>query len=191
MSRGRLHVAILLPLCAALGIALGACTSKNQILTRRANRTRASLAAVHVDAALRDLNLEEFDVLFIESSSSATFPVDLDLGQDVRVAVFSVSGGDDKAEQSPQLVRESDAVVLTKMDLLPHVPFNLHGFRNDVQRLNPSAQLIEVSSLRAGQIQGWLDWLESRRRQAWRQRRDAAEASTAAPDEPMPEWFFG
>jgi hydrogenase nickel incorporation protein HypB len=143
-----------------------------------------TLAAAHVEAALGELDLDGLDVLFIESSS--TYSVDLDLGQDVRVGVFSVSGGDDKAEQRPHVVQESDAVVLTKLDLLPYVPFALDAFRSDVRRLNPSAELIEVSSLRCDLMERWVDWLEARRRQTLGRRRPSVVAR-----EPLPEWFFG
>lgn len=143
-----------------------------------------SLGATQVAAALADMNLDELDVLFIESSSTTSLPVDLDLGQDVRVAVFSVSGGDDKAAQMPYLVRESDAVVLTKLDLLPYVPFERNAFRDDVHRINPSAELIEVSALRAKQMERWVDWLESRRAEV-RSRRNPT------PAEPSSEWYFG
>jgi hydrogenase nickel incorporation protein HypB len=144
-----------------------------------------SLGAAHVAAALQDLALDDLDLLFIESSSTTSLPVDLDLGQDVRVGVFSVSGGDDKAAQKPQVVRESDAIVLTKLDLLPYVPFELPAFREDVKRINPSAELIELSALRESHVERWIDWLESRRRWVRSNRRPEDSA------EPLPEWFFG
>lgn len=145
----------------------------------------SSLAATHVAAILRDLDLNTLDLLFIESSATSTYPVDLDLGQDLRVGVFSVSGGDDKAEQRPALVRESDAVVLTKVDLLPYVPFDLGVFRSDVHRLNPSAELIEVSSLRFNCLERWITWLELHREEA-RSRRAPSDT-----EGPTPEWYFG
>ena len=144
-----------------------------------------SLAATHIAAVLCDLDLNSLDLLFIESSATSTYPVDLDLGQDLRVGVFSVSGGDDKAEQRPGLVRESDAVVLTKLDLLPYVPFDIGVFRSDVHRLNPSAELIEVSSLRFNCLERWIGWLEMHRGQV-RSRRGPMDT-----DGPTSEWYFG
>jgi len=145
-----------------------------------------SLSAEDVAAAIGELSLDGLDLLFIESSPGPGFPVDLDLGQDVRVGVFSVSGGDDKAAKKPEVVREADAVVLTKLDLMPYVPFDSSAFRGDVRRINASAELIELSALREQHVDRWIDWLESRRRQAGSRRRRESDMC-----DPLPEWFFG
>lgn len=143
------------------------------------------LAADQFGAALCELDLEAIDVLVVESTTSPAYPVDFDLGQDVRVGVLSVSGGDDKAAQSPYLVRESDAVVLTKLDLLPYVPFDLESFRSDVHKPNPSAELIELSSLRGVNMEGWIEWLQSHRRDASRLSMEMRQTCTTS------EWFVG
>lgn len=119
----------------------------------------ASIHAGHVHDALAKLDLSTLDLLIIESPTSTAVPAEDDLGEDLRVGVLSVVAGDDKALQHTQLVRGSDALVLTKTDLLPHVRFDLERFRADVRRLNPAIELLEVSSLHPGDVDRWVDWL--------------------------------
>ena len=114
------------------------------------------LDATHVSDALRSLDLAALDLLLIENVGTLTLPGLPDLGQDVSTVVFSVAAGDDKAAKHPHLVRAANLVVLNKVDLLPAVPFDLQAFREDVARLNPVAELIELSALSGAGLNNWL-----------------------------------
>jgi hydrogenase nickel incorporation protein HypB len=116
------------------------------------------LEANHVRNALARLDLSQLDVLFIENVGNLICPVGFDLGQDVKVGVFSVCGGDDKAAKHPYIVSEASLLVLNKTDLLPHIPFDLPLFRRDVQRLNANVPLIELSAKRGDGMDPWLTW---------------------------------
>ena len=118
--------------------------------------------AGHIHDALRWLDLQWLDLLFIENVGTLALLGVPDLGQDAAAVVFSVAAGDDKADRHPDLVRAADVVVLNKTDLLTAVPFNLPAFRSDVRRLNPNAELIEVSALRGDGVDRWVQWLKSR-----------------------------
>jgi hydrogenase nickel incorporation protein HypB len=118
--------------------------------------------AAHVREAIRCLDLDRLDVLFIENVGTLVGSVMLDLGQDVTAAVFSVAGGDDKAKKQPELVRAAGLVLLNKTDLLANVPFDLKGFRASVQRLDPAVELFEVSALHGNGMSRWTNWLDSR-----------------------------
>lgn len=116
------------------------------------------LDANQVRQAMSRLVLNELDVLFIENVGNLICPVGFDLGQDLKVGMFSISEGDDKAAKHPYIVHEADLLLLNKTDLLPHVPFDLERFRTDVRRLNARVRLIELSVLHT-QVGEWLDWL--------------------------------
>jgi hydrogenase nickel incorporation protein HypB len=118
--------------------------------------------AAHVHEAIRCLDLGRLDVLFIENVGTLVGPVAMDLGQDVTAAMFSVAGGDDKADKYPGLVRAAGLVLLNKTDLLANVPFHLERFRASVHRLNPAIELSEVSALHGDGICRWTSWLNSR-----------------------------
>jgi hydrogenase nickel incorporation protein HypB len=112
--------------------------------------------------ALHRLDTDWLDLLFIEHIGSLSMRMLPDLGQDVTATVFSVAAGDDKADKHPELVRKSDVILLNKTDLLQSVPFQLTVFRSDVSRLNPQADLIELSALHGSGFDGWIDWLRKR-----------------------------
>ncbi len=116
------------------------------------------LDANQVRQGLARLDLSRLDVLVIENVGNLICPVGFDLGQDVKVGMFSVSEGDDKAAKHPYLVAESAVLLLNKMDLLPHVRFDLAAFRADVEQLAPDLEILELSAAR-GEIDAWLGWV--------------------------------
>lgn len=117
------------------------------------------LDANQVRQALTHIDLNAIDLLFIENVGNLICPVGFDLGQDLKVGLFSIAEGDDKAAKHPYLVRESALLLLNKIDLLPHVPFNLDLFKTDVARLNPDVTLMPVSALKHEGIEAWEAWL--------------------------------
>lgn len=120
-----------------------------------------NLTAVHVRESLSRLDLRHLDLLIIEADGNALSPVEFDLGHHLRVSVFSVAGGDDKATEYPFLVAGSDLVLLTKTDLLPVVTFDLQVFCQDVKRLKPGLNIVTASTLSNQGIEAWVDWVES------------------------------
>jgi hydrogenase nickel incorporation protein HypB len=123
------------------------------------------LDANHVRQAFAHLSLADLDVLFIENVGNLICPVGFDLGQDLKVGMFSIAEGDDKAAKHPYLVYEAAVVLLNKMDLVGHVPFNLDRFREDIRQLNPKVELLECSAYKGDGIDGWCDWLKTRSRE--------------------------
>ncbi len=117
------------------------------------------LEANHVHQGLERLDLAAIDVLFIENVGNLICPVGFDLGQDVKVGVFSISGGDDKAAKHPHLVVAAGLLLLTKTDLLPHCPFDMDLFRADIARLNPTVNLLRLSPRTGEGLDAWIDFL--------------------------------
>jgi hydrogenase nickel incorporation protein HypB len=120
------------------------------------------LEANHIKEALPHLDLTKLDLLIIENVGNLICPVGFDLGQDAKVGMFAISGGDDKAAKHPYIVMESAVLVLSKMDLLPYIPFDLDLFRSDIRRLNPNVPLLELSATTGKGIEPWLKWLGER-----------------------------
>lgn len=119
------------------------------------------LDANQVRQGLSRLDLTCLDILVIENVGNLICPVGFDLGQNIKVGMFSISEGDDKAAKHPYLVREASVLILNKMDLLPHVPFNLDTFREDIRQLNTEAELLEISVVQEN-LDPWIDWLRRR-----------------------------
>jgi hydrogenase nickel incorporation protein HypB len=120
------------------------------------------LEAHHVRKALSRLDVHELDLLFIENVGNLICPVGFDLGQALKVGMFAVCGGDDKPAKHPHIVTESSVLLLSKTDLLPHVPFDLNRFRSDVRRLNLDVSLLELSVTSGDGLDSWLDWLRAK-----------------------------
>jgi hydrogenase nickel incorporation protein HypB len=118
------------------------------------------LDANQVRQGLARMALERLDLLVIENVGNLICPVGFDLGQDVKVGMFSVSEGDDKAAKHPYLVYESALLLLNKIDLLPHVPFDRAAFRRDIAGLNPRAQVLELS-VANDDLTPWLAWVRA------------------------------
>ncbi len=118
------------------------------------------LDANQVRQALVSIDLAALDLLVIENVGNLICPVGFDLGQDVKVGMFSVPEGDDKPAKHPHLVHAAALVLLNKIDLLPYVPFDIEHFREDVGRLRDDVTLLEISAAR-GPIDPWLNWLRA------------------------------
>lgn len=130
-------------------------------------------SACHLDAAmihhaLHDEHLgaaaHAADVFFIENVGNLVCPAIYDLGQAANVVVLSVTEGVDKPLKYPVIFRKADLVVLTKVDLLPHLPgVSVATFRDNLARVMPSAKLIPLSATTEEGIAAWIEWLESAR----------------------------
>lgn len=122
------------------------------------------LEANHIRQALTRLDLAKIELLFIENVGNLICPVGFDLGQDAKVGIFSVSGGDDKAAKHPYIIIESSVLLLTKTDLLPHIPFDMELFHDDIRKLNPGVDVLHLSALSGDGMNGWVEWLTTHAR---------------------------
>jgi hydrogenase nickel incorporation protein HypB len=118
------------------------------------------LEAGQVRDALKEIDLSEVDLLFIENVGNLICPVGFDLGQAAKVGVFAVTDGDDKAAKHPYLVQAADVLLLNKIDLLPYVPFDRSVFEADVRLLNPTVPILDISATTGAGLYAWLDWLD-------------------------------
>lgn len=113
-------------------------------------------------ASLTDDDLE---FLFIENVGNLVCPASHDLGEHLRVILLSVPEGDDKPGKYPKAFRTSQALVVTKTDLLPYVPFSVDAAMADARRIQPELANFAVSSLTGEGIGEWCDFLDRSRMQ--------------------------
>ena len=121
------------------------------------------LEAGQVRRALEDVDMTGVDLLFIENVGNLICPVGFDLGQNVKVGLFSLTEGDDKAAKHPYLVTAADLILLNKVDLAPHLTFDRALFEADVRLLNPSVPILGVSATTGEGLGEWIEWLEAAR----------------------------
>ncbi len=124
--------------------------------------------ACHLDAhqvghALPSLAPEDGSLLFIENVGNLICPTEFDLGEHERVAMLSVTEGTDKPAKYPLAFRTASAVVLAKIDLLPHVEFDVDEALRLVSGLNPRARVFRLSAKTGEGMRAWLDWIATPR----------------------------
>jgi hydrogenase nickel incorporation protein HypB len=124
--------------------------------------------ACHLDAelvhrSLHDFAWKETDVFFIENVGNLVCPAIYDLGQEANVVALSVTEGEDKPLKYPVMFQKADLVLVTKIDLVPHLDVDLGKLRDALARVMPDPQVIEVSARTGDGIEAWKAWLEARR----------------------------
>jgi len=124
------------------------------------------LDAVMIAAATGGLDYPSIDLLVIENVGNLVCTAGFDLGEHVRIAVLSVTEGDDKIVKYPAIFQGSDAVVITKCDLIAMTNFKPQRVIEDVKRLAPEIPVFQVSALKGDGIAELADWLLAHRRQA-------------------------
>jgi hydrogenase nickel incorporation protein HypB len=113
-----------------------------------------------VERALPELGEEPFDFLFVEDVGNLICPASHELGEHLRVIVLSTTEGDDKPGKYPKAFRTSQVVVISKTDLLPHVPFSVERAEADARLVQPELRFFTVSALREEGIAEWCACLE-------------------------------
>jgi hydrogenase nickel incorporation protein HypB len=114
-----------------------------------------------VATALKELDPEPGDLVIVENVGNLVCPALFDLGESARIVLASVTEGGDKPLKYPHMFRQADLVLVTKIDLLPYVDFDLEQYRADVGRLNARAELLTVSARTGEGLGGWCDWLKA------------------------------
>jgi hydrogenase nickel incorporation protein HypB len=117
------------------------------------------LDANMVRSALGALPLEEIDLLVIENVGNLVCPAEFRVGEDARVMVSSVTEGEDKPLKYPLMFRTAELVLVNKLDLLPHLEFDLDLFLYNLDQVNPGVERIVVSARTGEGIDAWSEWL--------------------------------
>jgi hydrogenase nickel incorporation protein HypB len=130
----------------------------HQILTGGA----CHLDARQVEGALEEAGLLPVDILFIENVGNLICPTTYDLGEDFKVAVLSVTEGDDKPFKYPAIFARAEVTVLSKIDLLPHLPFDVEAVDGQLRSLNPTGTILRTSATTGEGIDVWCELLARR-----------------------------
>jgi hydrogenase nickel incorporation protein HypB len=121
----------------------------------------------HLDANMiatagNELDFKLVDLLVIENVGNLVCTAGFDLGEHLRIVVLSVSEGDDKAVKYPAIFQGSQALFVTKIDLLPYTNFSVQRITADMKRLAPDAAVFQVSAVKGDGIPAAADWLAAK-----------------------------
>jgi hydrogenase nickel incorporation protein HypB len=121
-------------------------------------------AGCHLDAhmilhAAAEFDLAALDLLFIENVGNLVCPASFDLGENHKVVVLSVTEGEDKPLKYPHMFHAADVMILNKIDLLPHLNFDVEKCREMARRVNPAITIFHVSAQTGEGMEAWYAWL--------------------------------
>ncbi|MCI5223010.1 MAG: hydrogenase accessory protein HypB [Candidatus Electrothrix sp. AR4] len=134
---------------------------KNIVVSQLLTKGSCHLEAKMVHYALRDLPLAELDLIVVENVGNLVCPAEFDIGEHCKIAILSVTEGEDKPLKYPLLFREAGAAVVSKTDLLPHLTFNLDACVANIRRINTALPLFQLSSTSGTGVTAFLDWLRT------------------------------
>ena len=127
--------------------------------------TLCHLDAGMVARAVGQLDLKSLDILVLENVGNLVCPAAFDLGEDLRVALLSVTEGEDKPLEYPPLFHSAQAVVVTKLDLAGPVGFAREQALENIRQASPGARVFEVSSKSGEGLDAWCDYLCERQKE--------------------------
>lgn len=122
----------------------------------------------HLDAhmighAMEKMTPEDGGVLFIENVGNLVCPAAFDLGEAHKVAILSVTEGEDKPLKYPDMFHAADIMILNKIDLLPYLDFDVDKCIEYARRVNPSIQVLQVSATSGEGMDNWYQWIKATR----------------------------
>jgi hydrogenase nickel incorporation protein HypB len=117
------------------------------------------LDAVMVRAGLNRLPLDQLELLIIENVGNLVCPAEFRVGEHARAMVYAVTEGEEKPLKYPVMFRAAEVVVVNKIDLLPHLDFDLDAFLGNLTSVNPSARVIQASARTGQGVDEWCAWL--------------------------------
>ncbi|TAF50628.1 MAG: hydrogenase accessory protein HypB [Oscillatoriales cyanobacterium] len=114
---------------------------------------------IHQLAQATDPNT--FDLVFVENVGNLVCPAEFEVGEHAKVALLSVTEGEDKPLKYPVMFREADCLLLTKIDLAPYVDVDLAAIEANIRQINPQVSVIPISAKTDEGMETWLNWVRS------------------------------
>lgn len=125
--------------------------------------TACHLDANLVNTALKELCRDnEFDCIFVENIGNLVCPAEFDIGEDAKIAMLSVTEGDDKVEKYPLLFCEAGVVVISKTGLLEFTDFNMESAVEDIRKFNAHTSIFKLDSISSSGFSSWINFLRER-----------------------------
>ncbi len=131
------------------------------INTGRACHLDSKMVAGGLHRLAHDYDPQTFDLVLVENVGNLVCPAEFEVGEHAKVALLSVTEGDDKPLKYPVMFQEADCLLITKTDLCPHLEVDLDRIMANVRQINPQVAIILVSAKTGEGLDCWLDWVRS------------------------------
>ncbi len=131
------------------------------INTGRSCHLDSKMVAGGIHQFSHEYNPEDFDIVFVENVGNLVCPAEFEVGEHQKVALLSVTEGEDKPLKYPVMFQEADCLLITKMDLAPYLDVNIDRIIDNVRQMNPQVTIIPVSAKNGAGLIDWLDWVRA------------------------------
>jgi hydrogenase nickel incorporation protein HypB len=108
-----------------------------------------------------DYNPGEFDLVFVENVGNLVCPAEFEVGEHQKVALLSVTEGEDKPLKYPIMFQAADCLLISKIDLAPYLDIDLNRLEFNVRQINPQVTIIRLSAKTGEGLETWLTWLRT------------------------------
>jgi hydrogenase nickel incorporation protein HypB len=131
------------------------------INTGRSCHLDSRMVAGGIHRLQHDYNPNQFDLVLVENVGNLVCPAEFEVGEHAKVALLSITEGEDKPLKYPIMFREADCLLITKTDLAPYLEVDLQQIEDNVQQVNPSVKIITVSVKTGEGLETWFNWVRS------------------------------
>lgn len=131
------------------------------INTGRSCHLDAKMVAGGIHRLEHDHNPTDFDLVLVENVGNLVCPAEFEVGEHAKVALLSVTEGEDKPLKYPVMFQEADCLLITKLDLAPYLDVDLRQIEANVRQMNPNVTIIPVSAKTGEGLPRWFDWVRS------------------------------
>jgi hydrogenase nickel incorporation protein HypB len=130
------------------------------INTGRSCHLDSKMVAGGIHRLAHEYNPSEFDLVFVENVGNLVCPAEFEVGEHQKVALLSVTEGEDKPLKYPIMFREADCLLITKIDLAPYLEIDLDRIESNVRQINPYVKIVPISAKTGEGLDAWLDWVK-------------------------------
>lgn len=131
------------------------------INTGRSCHLDSKMVAGGIHRLAHEYNPTEFDLVLVENVGNLVCPAEFEVGEHAKVALLSITEGEDKPLKYPVMFQAADCLLITKMDLAPHLDVDVNQIIANVRQMNPNVMIIPVSAKTGEGLSAWFEWLRA------------------------------
>jgi hydrogenase nickel incorporation protein HypB len=131
------------------------------INTGRSCHLDSKMVSGGIHRLAHEYNPSEFDLVLVENVGNLVCPAEFEVGEHAKVALLSITEGEDKPLKYPVMFQEANCLLITKMDLVPHLDVDVNQIVANVRQMNPHVMIIPVSTKTGEGLDIWFDWVRS------------------------------
>lgn len=131
------------------------------INTGRSCHLDSKMVSGGIHRLANEYNPSEYDLVLVENVGNLVCPAEFEVGEHAKIALLSITEGEDKPLKYPVMFQEADCLLITKMDLAPHLDVDVNQIVENVRQMNPHVKIIPVSAKTGEGLDIWFDWVRS------------------------------